>query len=794
MRWAAVVAAVTVVTAGLVATPSSAPSAEAASASQFDAGNLISDANFFQGEAMSTAQVQTFLQQKRSTCDAGYTCLPGYRQATPSMSATAYCAAMGGMADETAASIIARVGLACDISQRVLIVLIEKEQSLITDPSPSQRQYDRATGFACPDTAPCDPAFGGFFYQVYNAARQFQRYTDHPLNYNHRAGQVNDILYNPLAACGSSPVYIANAATAGLYNYTPYQPNAAALANLYGTGDSCSAYGNRNFWRIFTDWFGDPRGPLAGDPSPFGALQSLQVGPATARLQGFAIDPSAGTEPVDLHLYVDGSWGGAFRADLTRGDIGAAYPEYGSRHAFDFQINIDKAQFQLCLYAIDVGPGENTTITCQTVNRPSGSPIGTIDSAVADGRTAIVTGWALDPDTTASIDIHAYVNGAWGGSYRADQLRADVPTVYYGYSTRHGMNLRIPIPVGTSTVCLYGINQGVGANAEIGCREVSNASGPPFGNIDSVTTAPGSISVGGWAIDPDRAEPIDVRITVDGSTAATMTADATRNDVARSYPGYGPSHGFAAQVPASGGAHSVCAVGVNVKYGSDRAVSCRTVQVPGGNPFGSVDSYQISADPFSATVSGWAIDPDVTSSVTLHAYVNGAWGGSHTAAAVRNDVARAYPAYGSAHGYSIPVELQGGRTNEVCIYGIDVGLGENSLIGCSSIRGPQGSPFGTFDGVSFDPATGVATAGGWVIDPDTTAPVDIHVYVDGRWGGALTANASRPDVGRAYPGYGSLHGFSSQLAVGPGTHRICMYGIDQGVGENVELGCRTVPS
>jgi hypothetical protein len=51
-------------------------------------------------------------------------------------------------------------------------------------------------------------------------------------------------------------VNIQTQATAGLYNYTPYQPNSAALANLSGTGDSCSAYGNRNFWRYFNDWFG----------------------------------------------------------------------------------------------------------------------------------------------------------------------------------------------------------------------------------------------------------------------------------------------------------------------------------------------------------------------------------------------------------------------------------------------------------------------------------------------------------------------------------------------------------
>jgi hypothetical protein len=55
-------------------------------------------------------------------------------------------------------------------------------------------------------------------------------------------------------------VFIENQATAGLYNYTPYTPNDAALNNMYGTGDACSSYGNRNFWRIYTDWFGNPNG------------------------------------------------------------------------------------------------------------------------------------------------------------------------------------------------------------------------------------------------------------------------------------------------------------------------------------------------------------------------------------------------------------------------------------------------------------------------------------------------------------------------------------------------------
>src|SRR5699024_261440 len=44
----------------------------------------------------------------------------------------------------------------------------------------------------------------------------------------------------------------------------PYQPNRAALNAGYGTGDGCSAYGNRNFYNYFTDWFGSTQGGGGG--------------------------------------------------------------------------------------------------------------------------------------------------------------------------------------------------------------------------------------------------------------------------------------------------------------------------------------------------------------------------------------------------------------------------------------------------------------------------------------------------------------------------------------------------
>jgi hypothetical protein len=59
-------------------------------------------------------------------------------------------------------------------------------------------------------------------------------------------------------------VVIQSRATANLYTYTPYQPNAASLAAYPGEGDACSSYGNRNFFSTFTDYFGSTGGGGGG--------------------------------------------------------------------------------------------------------------------------------------------------------------------------------------------------------------------------------------------------------------------------------------------------------------------------------------------------------------------------------------------------------------------------------------------------------------------------------------------------------------------------------------------------
>lgn len=263
----------------IIATPGTT---HALTGSDWQAGNIIDDSLFYNGNAMSVTEIQNFLNSLVPECDTWgtkmyngsqtraqygtskgapppYICIKDYYE-NPTTHETNFNPSASIPAGAlSAAQIIYNAAQTYNISPKVLLVTLKKEAvaNLIADDWPWLSQYRTSMGYGCPDTAPCDSEYYGFYNQINKAAWQFRRYVDSPNSFRHRAGQIENVYYHPnLTGCSSSPVLIHNYATAGLYNYTPYQPNAAALANLYGTGDGCSSYGNRNFWVIWNGWFG----------------------------------------------------------------------------------------------------------------------------------------------------------------------------------------------------------------------------------------------------------------------------------------------------------------------------------------------------------------------------------------------------------------------------------------------------------------------------------------------------------------------------------------------------------
>ncbi len=248
----------------------------AASLSDFKPGNIISDAVMGNYNSMTKDEIQAFLTKKNPCNNKSTSQYQKLKAQYPHLdwhfeNGHFICLSEEKFGDgttigegQTAAEIIYQAAQDYKINPQVLIVLLEKEQSLITDTYPNTKQYRSATGYGCPDTAACDTKYYGFKNQVRNAAALFRNVLDNGYSaYPEKKSGVY-IGYNPNAACGRSEVYIENRATAALYRYTPYQPNASALSAGYGTGDGCSAYGNRNFYLYFTDWFGSTQAAIDG--------------------------------------------------------------------------------------------------------------------------------------------------------------------------------------------------------------------------------------------------------------------------------------------------------------------------------------------------------------------------------------------------------------------------------------------------------------------------------------------------------------------------------------------------
>lgn len=753
---------------GVVSAAVAPEPASAASGSDFDAGNIITDANFHNTTSMSIAQVQSFLNSQVRSCTAGYTCLSNYAQATYNKAATNQCDAYIGASNESAAAIIVRASTACGLNPQVMLVTLQKEQALITARSPSPYAINHATGYGCPDTAACNPAFSGFFDQVYGAAAQFSYYDKHPTSYRYQAKKVINILYNPNYSCGTTPVYIQNQATANLYIYTPYAPNAAALANLYGTGDGCSAYGNRNFWRIYNDWFGSPSGPKLTN----GSLDFARGVAGGFQVTGWAVDPYNATSGY-VWVNVDGK-GGPISATLPLSWIQGLYPGLGINHGYDSVVSASPGKHTVCVLQLN-----GTTLGCNTVTVPTTTHS---DGRLTDVSTAVgtisVTGWSLD--TAASIPNYVWVNvDGTGAGYRVDKVITSTLAAYPLSGTMTGFAVNVPASVGRHEVCVYG-----GEAALLGCESVT----VPFaedGQIQAVTGVLGGATVAGWSLDQlTPAAATYVWLTVDGVGSAALANLASPTAAITAYPEakYGNSHGFLATVKASPGVHTICVWGTS----ENRSYGCKSVTVP-NYEVGHLDS--VTGTYGSITASGWSLDQRTNDSTYVWMTVDGA--GSASRANLPLNWVDAMYHRGANHGFTATVKSVTG-THTACVWGTS----ETVSYGCSSVvvPSPVAGSFDTAAGAAAVPeSAGIAAVPsgiritGWTADRFTTSSLYVWVTVDGV-GGPIRASNFLNWINGYFPGVGDYHGFDSVIAATSGTHTICAIVTE----DNVSLGCKTV--
>jgi hypothetical protein len=312
-------------------------------------------------------------------------------------------------------------------------------------------------------------------------------------------------------------------------------------------------------------------------------------------------------------------------------------------------------------------------------------PIGQVEHLSGEPAGIRLRGWALDPGTTAAIQLRVTVDGV-ARTVTAGASRPDVGAAFPGAGDNHGLNVRIPAAPGTRTVCVTALNVGAGGNTDLGCGTATVPGGSPVGNLEKVTATSTGIDVSGWALDPDVAGPVYVWVTVDGQ-GRFIFADKQRPDVATVFPAYGAGHGFSTTIQAAAGSHQVCATVNNVGQGGHTSLGCRTVRVGAagnGTPIGSFETATPVAG--GIQVKGWAIDPDIATPVYVWVTVDGV--GRHLYAdGARPDVGAAYPAAGPAHGFDGVVAGPSG-SRRVCATASNVGPGSHTSLGCRTVTLP----------------------------------------------------------------------------------------------------------
>jgi len=335
------------------------------------------------------------------------------------------------------------------------------------------------------------------------------------------------------------------------------------------------------------------------------------------------------------------------------------------------------------------------------------------------------------------------------------------------------------------------------------------ASHDPYGYLDSaVPGTAGVVVLSGWAADPDAVTtPLSIVLTLDGARYGELVENTDRPDVAAARH-TGRRVGYVASVVTTPGSHTVCALARNVGAGTSDTIGCSSVSVPEPSaadavhyPIGYLDSASVSKQ--VVTVQGWALDPDAASTpLHIGALVDGrAMAATGLQAVPRADVAASQQA-GPDQGYKFSLTLPDGR-HTLCVTAANVGPGGPNNVGCTTVT--VGTPPPTAAEIAaHSPAGALEAAGGinattiqvrgWATDPDNKAyPVIVVAYVDGTAHTPVRATLARPDLaGNAKAG--PHPGFDYTLSVGSGSHIVCLWAVNIGIGKNSYLGCQGVSS
>jgi hypothetical protein len=232
-------------------------------AATFDSNNLITDVNFTAVDSLGQSAVQSFL-------------------ATQTGALGTYEAPDHSGVTRSAAAIIRQAAVAWQVSPKVILITLQKEQGLLSAINPSAAALAWAMGCGVPDAGSPDTTYEGFGNQVWYGAESLH---DDGLGF----------LVGTAKVCGDGTVEPVDAASYALYTYTPW----------IGTNGG----GNELFWTLYWQYFGDPLAIDVLPPTTTVNGADPRWHDKTVTLTFSALDDPGGTGVADTQYKLDaGAW------------------------------------------------------------------------------------------------------------------------------------------------------------------------------------------------------------------------------------------------------------------------------------------------------------------------------------------------------------------------------------------------------------------------------------------------------------------------------------------------------
>ncbi len=386
-------------------------------------------------------------------------------------------------------------------------------------------------------------------------------------------------------------------------------------------------------------------------------------------------------------------------------------------------------------------------------------PTGEVETLNGD----VISGWAFDANAGAEpAMVKIVIDGVTVATIPAGDAHDGLEQLG---SSNHGFTFELPdsLAGGKHTVKVYAldsVSSGTPGLPVLLGQGTVVTQGPPVGLINSVKDD----VVTGWAIDKDDAlNAVNVVLKIDGETVDEGVADVVRKDLTKSLGS--ANHGFSFTLPAlEPGLHRVDVFAIDTTTEESVLIGSKTINTNRAAT-GALSTFN------GSTFTGWAFDPDAgEDSIEIVYKLDNNDAVRATADGERTDLVEKL---GSAnHGFSVTLPQLMAGSHKITVWTVDSTTGELKLIkSLSKTVSGSALPKGAVEVLTSTQVSG------WVKDVNLLGESSfVRIDVDGEEGEAFLADMSRPELLKK-TGAGNF-GFSKDLDLSPGRHRIDVYAID----------------